>query len=166
MCFPSKWLKKNFADEERPATAATPRPAGDTDKPTTNGTTVTAKDTPKSFKTAIVIYTMYGHIASRELTWIMIAMSPITMVDFILTLAFNSCRICQDRFRIRGWKCDNLPVSCHQSFRLNPHPILQGPRNPPRGRPAEDACSPKAQLPNHHPRYPCHLRLFPPWHPN
>lgn len=80
MCFPSKWLKSNFSEEdkpkasgsqsadtvEKPASKSTAKPVA---KPTTNGTTtpttVPAKKDSKTSKTAIVIYTMYGHIASR-----------------------------------------------------------------------------------------------------
>ena len=73
MCFPSKWLKNNFTEEERPRASGS-KPAGEAerpasvpaDKPATNGTTVATNGGSKSFKTAIVIYTMYGHIASRE----------------------------------------------------------------------------------------------------
>ena len=77
MCFPSKWLKKNFSEEDRPR-ASNPEPtktaekpaskpaAGPATKPTTNGIDVPTKEGSKTFKTAIVIYTMYGHIASRQ----------------------------------------------------------------------------------------------------
>ena len=65
MCFPSKWLKKNFSDEDKPkATGSKPTKAAE--KSPANGTTVSTKGQPKPLKTAIVIYTMYGHIASRE----------------------------------------------------------------------------------------------------
>jgi len=73
MCFPSKWLKNNFSEEERPkassskSTKATEQPASrSADEPATSGTTVPTKVGPKTFKTAVVIYSMYGHIASRE----------------------------------------------------------------------------------------------------
>lgn len=64
-------MKKNFSEEERPrASGSTPtreaeKPADvPTSKPATNGTTVAAKQGSKTFRTAIVIYTMYGHITS------------------------------------------------------------------------------------------------------
>jgi len=77
MCFPSKWLKKNFSEgdktepsgskstttTEKPTSKPADKPAA---KPTTNDIEVPATKGPKTFKTAIVIYTMYGHIASRE----------------------------------------------------------------------------------------------------
>ena len=78
MCFPSKWLKKNFSDEDRPdapgptPTKAEEKPAKAAEKPATaskpaiNGTTASTKEGLKTLKTAIIIYTMYGHIASRE----------------------------------------------------------------------------------------------------
>jgi hypothetical protein len=73
MCFPSKWLRNNFTEEERPRASGS-KPTGEAerpanvpaDKPTTNGTTTTTDAGSKTFKTAIVIYTMYGHIANRE----------------------------------------------------------------------------------------------------
>lgn len=70
MCFPSKWLKKNFSEEDKPessgSNSATPaeKPASKPAAKPTIDTDVSAKK--KTFKTAIVIYTMYGHIASRE----------------------------------------------------------------------------------------------------
>ena len=73
MCFPSKWLKKNFSEEERPRasgsgqTREAEKPADlPADKPATNGTTVVAKEGSKTPRTAIVIYSIYGHITSRE----------------------------------------------------------------------------------------------------
>jgi len=76
MCFPSKWLKKNFSDEDKPkAVSSKPTKATEksppngtkaTEKSRANDTTVSSKGQPKPLKTAIVIYTMYGHIASRE----------------------------------------------------------------------------------------------------
>lgn len=67
MCFPSKWLKKNFSDEDKP-TASGSKSTKTAEKSTANGTTVSSKERPKTLKTAIVIYTMYGHIASRKST--------------------------------------------------------------------------------------------------
>jgi len=75
MCFPSRWLKKNFSDEDKPkpsgsestTTAEKPtstpaaKPAA---KPATNDIDVSAKKGSKTPKIAIVIYTMYGHVAS------------------------------------------------------------------------------------------------------
>lgn len=70
MCFPSKWLKKNFVEEETPTASGSKsaREAGKSaSEPITNNGTVAAKESSaKAFKTAIVIYSMYGHIASRE----------------------------------------------------------------------------------------------------
>ncbi|KAF9645896.1 NADH-quinone oxidoreductase [Thelephora ganbajun] len=63
MCFPSKWLKKNFSEEDKPKSSAS-KSTKATEKPATNGTAVSTKKVPKTLKTAIVIYTMYGHIAS------------------------------------------------------------------------------------------------------
>lgn len=71
MCFPSKWLKKNFSEEATPApsgsgpTKTVEKPASKPADTPTNSATV-AKEDPKTLKIAIVIYTMYGHIASRE----------------------------------------------------------------------------------------------------
>ena len=65
MCFPSKWLKKNFSDEDKPK-ASSSKPTKATEKSPANGTTVSTQVPPKPLKTAIVIYTLYGHIASRE----------------------------------------------------------------------------------------------------
>lgn len=70
MCFPSKWLKKNFSEEDKPessgsnSTTPAEKPASKPAAKPTIDTDVSAKK--KTFKTAIVIYTMYGHIASRE----------------------------------------------------------------------------------------------------
>lgn len=74
MCFPSKWLKKNFSEDGEPrnsgsvAAKEAKKPAREpADKPVANDTAVpTNGDSTKTLKTAIVIYTMYGHIASRE----------------------------------------------------------------------------------------------------
>jgi len=75
MCFPSKWLKKNFSEEDKPnpsgsnSTTPAEKPASKpAAKPTTSNadTDVSTKKGSKTFKTAIVIYTMYGHIVSRE----------------------------------------------------------------------------------------------------
>ncbi|KAH8115989.1 flavoprotein WrbA [Phellopilus nigrolimitatus] len=57
MCFPSKKAKDNFADKP-PAAAQPPPPAT---APTTTAPTAAPKMAPP--KVAIVIYTMYGHIA-------------------------------------------------------------------------------------------------------
>ena len=91
MCFPSKWLKKNFSDEDKPrasgsepaktAEKPTSKPA---DKPAPNGTTVSTKERSRTFKTAIVIYTMYGHIASRESRLSTISYDlPASVTDFL-----------------------------------------------------------------------------------
>jgi len=72
MCFPSKWLKKNFSEEEKPessgsnSTTPAEKPASKPAAKPTIDTDVSTKKGSKTFKTAIVIYTMYGHIASRE----------------------------------------------------------------------------------------------------
>ena len=70
MCFPSKWLKKNFSDEDTPNPRRTKAPEKPAEKPadnaTTSGTAVSTQERPGTFRTAIVIYTMYGHISSRE----------------------------------------------------------------------------------------------------
>ena len=70
MCFPSKWLKKNFVEEETPR-ASSSKPTEEVKKPAnepvTNNVSVATRDhTTKTFKTAIVIYTMFGHIATSE----------------------------------------------------------------------------------------------------
>ena len=72
MCFPSKWLKKNFSEEETPApsgsgpTKAAENPASEPAGAPVNGATVVANEDSKTLKIAIVIYTVYGHIATRE----------------------------------------------------------------------------------------------------
>jgi hypothetical protein len=73
MCFPSKWLKNNFSEEDKPkpsgpeSTTTAKKPASKPAvEPTTSNADIPTKKDPKTFKTAIVIYTMYGHIASRE----------------------------------------------------------------------------------------------------
>jgi hypothetical protein len=74
MCFPSKWLKRNFSEEETPApsgsepTNTAENPAGEPAAAPANGATGTtiAKEDPNAPKIAIVIYTMFGHIATRE----------------------------------------------------------------------------------------------------
>jgi len=64
MCFPSKWLKRNFAEEERPEANGSNPASKPADQPVTNNATVATKEnSTKTFKTAIVIYTLHGHIA-------------------------------------------------------------------------------------------------------
>lgn len=64
MCFPGKRQKANFAEKTNkpatPASASTTNP----NKPST--TTRTTTSTMAGPKIAIVIYSMYGHIAKRE----------------------------------------------------------------------------------------------------
>jgi hypothetical protein len=115
MCFPSKWLKKNFSEEDRPREdrpRAAERPADGPVEKATNGTTAPAKESPRTFKTAIVIYSMYGHIASRESK--SSSHGPFIVTNRSLVSQPNSCRISKGRCRIYGWECDNLPVSVYQ----------------------------------------------------
>lgn len=68
MCFPSKRMKNNLADPEKPtgtkgsAASSAPSTTAPTPAPTTTTTPATTS-TKMAPKVAIVIYSMYGHIA-------------------------------------------------------------------------------------------------------
>jgi hypothetical protein len=67
MCFPNKWSKKNFDDDEKPTkskakAAATPAAEKTDSHKTDPSTTTTLAPKVGGPKIAIVIYSMYGHI--------------------------------------------------------------------------------------------------------
>ena len=61
MCFPGKRLKNIFSDDDKKP-ASTKKPSSSTPAP---ATTPAPASTMSSPKVAIVIYSMYGHIAKR-----------------------------------------------------------------------------------------------------
>ena len=171
MCFPSKWLKKNFS-EDRPraagseATKTTETPASKAagkaaDKPTTNGTTVSTRERSKTFKIAIVIYTMYGHIASSE-SKRSLAISP-SMTDDRLSFFIPSvAESVKAGVESAGGSATIYQSAAIHMCPLDTHIPLQGTRNPLRRRPESAARSCQTRLPSHHPRCLRHLRRFPP----
>ncbi|KZP26014.1 benzoquinone reductase, partial [Athelia psychrophila] len=62
MCFPGKRQKANFTEDKKPATSSATSTSTPTSKPTTTTTSATAS-IMSGPKIAIVIYSMYGHIA-------------------------------------------------------------------------------------------------------
>ena len=69
MCFPGKRLKKTFSDDieskPKPKPAPAPAPAPAKSSPAA-ATSTTTKASAMSPKVAIVIYSMYGHIAKGK----------------------------------------------------------------------------------------------------
>jgi NAD(P)H dehydrogenase (quinone) len=69
MCFPSKRQKDNFSSSEGKSGTdkKRPTPAASTSEPLppTHTTTIQSTDKMSPPKVAIVIYTMYGHVAKR-----------------------------------------------------------------------------------------------------
>jgi NAD(P)H dehydrogenase (quinone) len=68
MCFPSKRQRDNFVETKESATDQNPPPAASTSQPSSPpapATQTQTADTMSSPKVAIVIYSMYGHVAKR-----------------------------------------------------------------------------------------------------
>ncbi|KZP26025.1 hypothetical protein FIBSPDRAFT_363468 [Athelia psychrophila] len=65
MCFPGKRQKANFTEDKKPATSSATSTSTPASKPTTTTSATASIMIMSGPKIAIVIYSMYGHIAKR-----------------------------------------------------------------------------------------------------